>query len=222
MEDKYKYEREYVQKLIRNGEHQYLDFKFAVSDSRKIARSLVSFANSGGGTLLIGVKDNGKIAGIRSEEEIYMIDAASALYTKPNVKYNLRLWQIDDKKQVLEVVVKSDKSNVYLAKDENDKWKAYLRFNDNDVVAGNVWELTQKKLLDKNTSGIIFTKDDLLLYSCLSVGDKYSLNDIIKLTSKSEKYLAEKISDFIVLGLIEMELTKLEILFKVTAKTIEL
>lgn len=222
MEDKYKYEREYVQKLIRNGEHQYLDFKFAVSDSRKIARSLVSFANSGGGTLLIGVKDNGKIAGIRSEEEIYMIDAASALYTKPNVKYNLRLWQIDDKKQVLEVIVKSDKTNVYFAKDESDKWKAYLRFYDNDVVAGNVWELTQKKLLDQNNTGIVFTKDDLLLYSYLSAGNKYSLNDIIKLTSKSETFLADKISDFIILGLIEIQLGKSEIIFKVTDKTIEL
>lgn len=222
MEDKYKYEREYVQKLIRNGESQYLDFKFAVSDSRKIARSLVAFANSGGGTLLVGVKDNGKIAGIRSDEEIYMIDAASALYTKPNVKYDLRLWQIDDKKQVLEVIVKSDKTNVYFAKDESDKWKAYLRFYDNDVVAGNVWELTQKKLLDQNNTGIVFTKDDLLLYSYLSAGNKYSLNDIIKLTSKSETFLADKISDFIILGLIEIQLGKSEIIFKVTDKTIEL
>ena len=41
------------------------------------SEELVAFANTGGGRLLIGVKDNGKIAGIRSEEELYMIEAAS-------------------------------------------------------------------------------------------------------------------------------------------------
>lgn len=46
-----------------------LDFKFEISDSKKIARSLVAFANTDGGRLLIGVKDNGVISGIRSEEE---------------------------------------------------------------------------------------------------------------------------------------------------------
>ena len=52
-----------------------LDFKFEISDSKKIARTLVAFANTDGGRLLIGVKDNGSISGIRSEEEKYMIDS---------------------------------------------------------------------------------------------------------------------------------------------------
>ena len=56
----------YIEKLIEQGEHQHLDFKFAVNDSRKIARSLVAFANTTGGKLLIGVKDNGTIAGVRT------------------------------------------------------------------------------------------------------------------------------------------------------------
>jgi predicted HTH transcriptional regulator len=55
-----------LKKLIAGGENQQLDFKFCVSDSRKIARTLAAFANSDGGRLLIGVKDNGSIAGISS------------------------------------------------------------------------------------------------------------------------------------------------------------
>lgn len=34
--------------MIREGEHQLQDFKYCISDSRKIARSLVAFANSEG------------------------------------------------------------------------------------------------------------------------------------------------------------------------------
>ena len=73
----------YLQQLIAEGEHQQQDFKFEISDARKIARSLSAFFNTDGGRLLIGVKDNGRIAGVRSEEEIYMIEAAAKLYCRP-------------------------------------------------------------------------------------------------------------------------------------------
>ena len=64
---------DYIHALIAEGEHQQQDFKFEISDARKIAKTLSAFANTDGGRLLIGVKDNGKIAGVRSEEEKYMI-----------------------------------------------------------------------------------------------------------------------------------------------------
>ena len=60
-------EKLYLQQLIEEGEHQQQDFKFEISDARKIARSLSAFANTDGGRLLIGVKDNGRIDGVRSE-----------------------------------------------------------------------------------------------------------------------------------------------------------
>ena len=46
----------YLQQLIAEGEHQQQDFKFEISDARKIARSLSAFSNTDGGRLLIGVK----------------------------------------------------------------------------------------------------------------------------------------------------------------------
>ena len=74
---------DYIHALIAEGEHQQQDFKFEISDARKIAKTLSAFANTDGGRLLIGVKDNGKIAGVRSEEEKYMIEAAAQLYCVP-------------------------------------------------------------------------------------------------------------------------------------------
>lgn len=37
-----------IEALIEQGEHQQLDFKFEVSDSKKIARTLSAFANTDG------------------------------------------------------------------------------------------------------------------------------------------------------------------------------
>ena len=38
----------YIRRLIEQGEHENQDFKFAISDARKIARSISAFANNSG------------------------------------------------------------------------------------------------------------------------------------------------------------------------------
>lgn len=70
---------ENLQNLISQGEGKLLDFKFAVNDTRKIAVAICAFANTDGGTLLIGVKDNGKIAGVNAQEEYFMIETAAQM-----------------------------------------------------------------------------------------------------------------------------------------------
>lgn len=70
---KFSSDRQYLQQLIAQGEHQQQDFKYKVMDAEKLARSVSAFANTDGGRLLIGVRDDGHISGIRSEEEIYMM-----------------------------------------------------------------------------------------------------------------------------------------------------
>ena len=86
---------DYIHTLIAEGEHQQQDFKFEISDARKIAKTLSAFANTDGGRLLIGVKDNGKIAGVRSEEEKYMIEAAAQLYCVPEVEYTMQTYIVE-------------------------------------------------------------------------------------------------------------------------------
>jgi predicted HTH transcriptional regulator len=103
----------HIQNLIAEGEHQQLDFKFEISDARRIARTLVAFANTDGGRLLIGVKDNGAIAGMRSDEEFYMVEAAAKMYCKPQVEFDLKEWTVNGKK-VLEIIIKKKYSKTSL------------------------------------------------------------------------------------------------------------
>lgn len=73
----------YLFDLIAEGEHQQQDFKYKIEDAPKLARSVSAFANTDGGRLLIGVRDDGTIHGVRSEEEIYMMHAAAYRYCTP-------------------------------------------------------------------------------------------------------------------------------------------
>ena len=134
---------QYLEKLISEGEHVHQDFKFAISDARKIAKSLSAFANTEGGRLLVGVKDNGKIAGVRSEEELYMIEAAANLYCRPEVELDTRIYHVDGK-DVLEVQVnESQQKPIYALDEENRPW-AYVRIKDENILANpihlNIWK----------------------------------------------------------------------------------
>jgi predicted HTH transcriptional regulator len=76
-------DKAFLLRLIREGEHQRQDFKYRVADACKFAKSVSTFANTDGGRLLIGVRDDGNLSGVRSEEEIFMMHQAAYRYCKP-------------------------------------------------------------------------------------------------------------------------------------------
>jgi predicted HTH transcriptional regulator len=142
----------YLRKLIAEGENQQLDFKYCVSDSRKIARTLSAFANTDGGKLLIGVRDNGSIAGIRSDEEIYMVDTASHLFCRPEVRFSIKQHSAGSK-TIVEVEVPKGDDRPYQAQDEKGRWKTYFRSYDQNLVANRVLLQVWKK--EKKRSGVL-------------------------------------------------------------------
>ena len=78
-----------IKKYLIDGEGETLDYKQEISSAYKIAKTMVSFANHKGGVLLVGVRDNRTIAGIRSEDEKYMLDLAASFYCKPEIELEL-------------------------------------------------------------------------------------------------------------------------------------
>ena len=127
----------FIRSLIAEGEHVRQDFKFEVSDSRKIARSLSAFANTEGGRLLIGVKDNGRIAGVRSEEEMYMVEAAAQVYCTPEVEVEMRVYRPEGR-SVLIASVEPAPHKPVMVKEEGGRKLAYVRIADENILASPV------------------------------------------------------------------------------------
>jgi predicted HTH transcriptional regulator len=127
----------FLKQLIADGENLHLDFKYCVSDSRKIARTLSAFANSDGGRILIGVRDNGSIAGIKSDEEMYMVDTAAHLFCRPVITYTIKQHTTGGK-TILAVDVLKGTERPYQVKNENGRWLAYFRNNDQNLLANRV------------------------------------------------------------------------------------
>ncbi|MFW6371153.1 MAG: helix-turn-helix domain-containing protein [Bacteroidota bacterium] len=192
--------------LINEGEHQQLDFKFEISDSKKIARSLVAFSNTDGGRLLIGVKDNGVIAGIRSDEEYYMMDAAATMYCKPPVNFSTQHWEINGK-SVLEVIVPQSENKPHAAPDKTGKYMVYVRVKDENRLANRtlikVWQ-QQKK-----SKGVLleFTAKEKRLLSFLEEHERISFTKIRKILRVSAYKAEDLLVKLISMNILAVDIT---------------
>lgn len=182
-------------RMIREGEHQKQDFKFRIDSSQKIAKTLCAFANTDGGKLLIGVKDNGRIAGIDPEEEYFMIEGAAQIYCKPPVEFEPRVYSAEDK-LVLEIDVPSSVNRPHFAKDEDQKWWAYVRQNDENFMANRVLlsYLKDKTPKSQRKNLVAYGEHERCLFDYLAQHKDISLSKFSRIAkipiSKAEKTLA--------------------------------
>lgn len=202
--DKYFSSMETLKTLISQGEHQRQDFKFRIDDQKKIARTLVAFANSDGGRLLIGVKDNGKIVGINPEEEFHMIQGAAEMYAKPPVKFESRIWQ-EEMKLVLEINVDPDANRNYKAIDEDGNWKIYIRRNDRTLLANKItlkiWSFEKQGVKKPQTFG----EAQLNLLKVIGEHQKLTLSKLYRTTSLAKSTVDHTVALLVHWGLVKME-----------------
>jgi predicted HTH transcriptional regulator len=196
----------YIQNLIRQGEHQRLDFKFCITDSKKIARTLVAFSNTDGGKILIGVKDNGIIAGIKSEEEFYMVQAAAHLYCRPSIHFKYKNWNISNK-NILEIITPKSENILYYALNDRDKWRVYIRVKDQNLLANRVFIRAWKREKKNIGTFIQYTDKEKLLLNHLKKSGVMSLSKFQR-TAKISRYKAESILvNLLVLKIININFT---------------
>ena len=204
-------------KMIREGEHQGQDFKFCINDSKKIARSLVAFANTNGGRLLIGVKDNGKIAGISSDEEFYMVEAAAKIYSKPAILFSTRQ-HIAEGKTVLEITIEPSIKKPHYAHDDNGKWLAYYRKNDENKLANKVMIEVWKRKSGKRGILVNYSDNEKCLLDWLEKNGSVSVSKFARLAHISFQKAEQIIIDFIVIDILKIEFEGDKILYLLNEK----
>lgn len=207
----------YLQQMISGGEGQQLDFKFEISDSKKIARTLSAFANSGGGTLLVGVKDNGKIAGVRSDEEYYMLEAAASMYCKPKVNFTVRQWQVDGK-TVLEARIEKSITPPHYARSDDGKWLAYVRVNDENILANGIMIRVWNRKNRKGGTLVRYSAKEKILFDYLKENDTVTLSLFQRIAKINARTATTILVNLIVLKLIKITYRDKKIVYTLAEK----
>jgi predicted HTH transcriptional regulator len=204
----------HIANLIGQGEHQQLDFKHSISDSKKIARSLAAFANTDGGTLLIGVKDNGNITGVNSEEEYYMLEGAAQMYCKPEVKFKVTRWDINNK-VVLEVYVKPDPKNLYKAPEKSGKWKVFFRFKDENMIASPLHVKIWNAMRYRKAVKLKLTSNDQVLLDFISTKQKVTVEECARAAFLPFGETEKRLINLVVIGTLAFKPTPQEDFFEI-------
>ncbi len=202
---------------IAQGEHQKQDFKFAINDSKKIARSIAAFANTDGGSLLLGVKDNGKIVGITTEEEYYMIESAAQMYCKPPVPFEVFKWKSEGK-TVLEIHIPKSENKPHKAPNKEGKYMVYVRVDDQNLLANKIL-LEYWKALKKDKNRLLkLDHPEKFLLDYLEENQSITFSRFYK-QAKISRYRAEKILvSLLCMKVIEIHITEKQAFYTLREK----
>ncbi len=206
-------DKQYLFSLIREGEHQQQDFKYRVADACKLAKSVSAFANTDGGRLLIGVRDDGYLAGIRSEEEIYMMHQAAYRFCKPEASIKFDTFHVGGRTIVIATIPPSDRRPV-CALDENGVKRAYIRLADENIVASPVflalWRETQRQ------QGSVLTYDDDIRRLLAAMKGKQTLNQLARCSRLSRPKVIALLARLIHFGTVRWEYVAQQFVFSTT------
>lgn len=208
-------DKRYLLELISEGEHQQQDFKYRVDDARKLARSVSAFANTEGGRLLIGVRDDGHIAGVRTEGEIYVMHQAAYKYCQPEASIRFDTYHADGKAVVIATVPPSDKRPV-CAPDEDGNMRAYIRIKDENIVASPVLYTLLKE--SQKPQGALLVYDDNIRRLLGLMEGRLTLGQIVRLTRLPRHKVITLLAHLIRFGTVQWNYVEQEFVFSLASE----
>lgn len=123
-----------VKNLAQTGEGTYLEFKRTIPSAYKIAREIAAFANTKGGTLLIGVDDDKSLVGVLGyQEEEYLLDKATRELCDPVVDIVIEVVHFGERDLLVIKVPEAAQKPVYVKGKAEDT--VFMREKDENKVA---------------------------------------------------------------------------------------
>ena len=136
---------------IVSGEGKTVEFKEALPSNQSIAKTVISFSNTAGGKLIIGVDDQGNVTGINPEVDILDLQdrIASIIYDHcyPNVLPDIYTSTMDGKVLLVVEVYRGNLLPYYLKKQGKNKG-VYIRIGATNRKASyeNIIELERQRM----------------------------------------------------------------------------
>lgn len=130
-------------------------------------REVVAFANTSGGTLLIGVADNGELPGVKfPDEDTFVMEKGFARYISPRVYYTKEEVMLENGRPVLAYHIKKSVDTLvyYNPTGKEEDRKVYVRNADRSIQASReVREILKEQMKEKSYRFQYGEKEDILM-----------------------------------------------------------
>lgn len=179
-----------LRRLVKIGEGERLEFKRKVPRPERIAKEVIAFANTRGGTLLLGVDDDGSIPGVKDvEEETFALDLALETLCDPAIPLSVEMVPVTRRRDVIVVTIdESEAKPHFLIDPEGANGRvAYVRHADMSIEASReTLHLLRWRKRDEDTQ-FRFGPDEQMLMRYLEEYERITVEQYARMVGRPRR-----------------------------------
>jgi len=208
--------------LLEEGEGFQLEFKRKFSSSEKIAKAMIGFANTRGGTILFGIDDNKHVVGVESEKaELEMIRVAGSYHIEPPIEPQIEIVPYKGKDVVVVTVKESEDKPHALVLDEEGEHdhhsRVYIRVHDKTMAASKeVEKILRAGHADAPPLRIEIGEEERRLFDHLEKNERITVKEFAKLVNVSQRRASRMLIKLVRAGVLRIHTHEKEEYYTVT------
>jgi predicted HTH transcriptional regulator len=192
-----------VKNLAQTGEGTYLEFKRTVPNAQKIAREMAAFANTKGGTLLIGVDDDRSLVGVDGyQEEEFLLKKAATEVCHPKVDITIEIVYFGERDLIVVRIPEASQKPVFICGEK--KSTVYLRKGDQNKIAS----VERIRILENKQSGKSITfeygKHEQTLFRYLNEYSEISVEKFAHMINVSKQEAGDILVNLVSAGILNL------------------
>jgi predicted HTH transcriptional regulator len=192
-----------LKKLVSQGEGASLEFKKKAAYPEKIVREMIAFANARGGTLLLGISDDGEISGLKhAEGESYVVQQALQKCS-PRLPVTETFIPIGNSRHVIQYHIQESRNKPhYFLNGENKE--AYIRVNDQSIKASREVREIARRSQAKKDIRFHYGEHEQLLMQYLDTNSSITLKQFMQLSGLKKIHASKKLVLLVLANVLEI------------------
>ena len=202
--------KHHIESYLLKGERQTIEFKQRLTKPQKIAKTITSLANTDGGILMIGIRDDKAIIGVNVEQEKYILYDAVNHYCDPPIKLSVTevLVTKDEYPQntisVLVVEIPESNDKPHKAQYKAGEWQTYIRYKDQTLIAGGRTEKMLELEENQPAKKPKLSKNQQRLLGYLAKNNRITQKEYASLVNISERRARRELMENLDIGIIRV------------------
>jgi hypothetical protein len=181
-----------LRKLVSRGEGASLEFKRKAAYPDKIVREMIAFANTDGGTLLLGVGDDKSLAGLKYPEGESHVIREALKKCRPSLKFIETFIPIGEARTIIRYdIPQSDHKPHYQILDGQKE--CFVRVNDQSIKASREMREVIRRARKKKDIRFHYGDHEQWLMQYLEKNSSITLQKFIELTHLKRFYASKKL-----------------------------
>ena len=181
-----------LRKLVEHGEGPSLEFKRKAAYPDKIVRELIAFANARGGTLLVGIGDDGTLAGLKHPDDESHVILEALRKCNPPLAVQETFIAIGPSRYVIQYHVSESKNKPhYLC--QGPVRQAFIRVNDQSIKASREVREIARRSRAKKDIRFHYGEHEKFLMNYLDINPSITLREFAEVSGLKRFYASKKL-----------------------------